>query len=239
MSDSIFCTQCGSRNPASARFCDQCGAQLVKPGATPAPAAQPLPVLAVGSYTCPQCGVPALPGEAFCDNCGAPLPALGSQTAPVPQSVYPPPQPVIPGPATSSAAPLLPGTPVAAPAPPAPQVAATSRPPQSTLAPARLQIQGSGAFVALPAAADAIVGRADPASSFYPDVDLTSYGALEHGVGRRHLRLLVEQGSLFVEDLDSTNGTALNGQRLAPRQRYALKPGDLLTIGRLSLRLSV
>jgi pSer/pThr/pTyr-binding forkhead associated (FHA) protein len=108
---------------------------------------------------------------------------------------------------------------------------------RATLSPARLQVEVTGAFVALPMSASALVGRADPASSFYPDVDLTPYGALENGVGRRHLRLALDAGRMVVEDLDSTNGTALNGQRLAPRQAYPISPGDTLTVGRLALRL--
>jgi pSer/pThr/pTyr-binding forkhead associated (FHA) protein len=97
-------------------------------------------------------------------------------------------------------------------------------------------VASSGAVLALPAASQAVVGRADPVSKFYPELDLTPYGALDQGVGRRHLRLFVLGASVMVEDLDSTNGTLVNGQKLTPRQPRQLTNGDALTIGRLETR---
>ncbi len=56
----------------------------------------------------------------------------------------------------------------------------------------------------------AIVGRADAVSKFYPDLDLTPHGALDNGVGRKHLRLFVQGGQIMAEDQDSTNRTIIN-----------------------------
>ena len=89
----------------------------------------------------------------------------------------------------------------------------------------------------LPQSNQALIGRADPMSNFTPDVDLGSYDALEQGVGRRHARLLVQNGQVVVEDLDSTNGTFVNGQRLQPRQPQPLRDGDQLQLGRLTLQV--
>jgi pSer/pThr/pTyr-binding forkhead associated (FHA) protein len=97
-------------------------------------------------------------------------------------------------------------------------------------------VAGGTAFN-LPAAAEALIGRADPVSNFMPQVDLGPYGALEHGVGRRHARLFVQQGQLMVEDLDSTNGSFLNNTKLAPRQAHPLRSGDELRLGTLKLRV--
>jgi pSer/pThr/pTyr-binding forkhead associated (FHA) protein len=48
-------------------------------------------------------------------------------------------------------------------------------------------------------------------------------------VSRRHCLLSYQDGVLLVEDLDSVNGTFLNGQRVTGRQ--AVRPGDELEIG--------
>ncbi|SLD26671.1 Uncharacterized conserved protein, contains FHA domain [Mycobacteroides abscessus subsp. massiliense] len=50
-------------------------------------------------------------------------------------------------------------------------------------------------------------------------------------VSRRHARVSVEAGSVFVEDLDSTNGTTVNGARIAPRLRTPVAVGDVLGFG--------
>src|SRR5512133_96211 len=48
-------------------------------------------------------------------------------------------------------------------------------------------------------------------------------------VSRRHARLLLQEGSYVLEDLGSTNGTFIRGQRLgAP---LVLRPGETITIG--------
>jgi FHA domain len=47
-------------------------------------------------------------------------------------------------------------------------------------------------------------------------------------VSRRHARLLFRDGSWFVHDLGSTNGTTVNGTRVG---RCRLEAGDELTIG--------
>ena len=57
-------------------------------------------------------------------------------------------------------------------------------------------------------------------------------------VSRRHARVWRDpDGTLFVEDLDSANGTRLNGEVLAPRVRRPLGAADRLGIGTTVLRL--
>ena len=45
-------------------------------------------------------------------------------------------------------------------------------------------------------------------------------------VSRRHAELWVENDSLYVRDLNSTNGTFVNGQSIAPDTKKDLKEGD-------------
>ena len=54
-------------------------------------------------------------------------------------------------------------------------------------------------------------------------------------VSRVHCRLTAGAAEIEVLDLDSTNGTFVNGERV-PRAR--LKPGDRLGVGRVELMVS-
>src|SRR5262245_17222406 len=71
-----------------------------------------------------------------------------------------------------------------------------------------------------------IIGRSDVSSSYRPDIDLVGCNALEKGVSRRHAALVRYQGLIHILDLNSVNGTFLNGERLQPDVPYALNPGD-------------
>jgi predicted component of type VI protein secretion system len=51
-------------------------------------------------------------------------------------------------------------------------------------------------------------------------------------VSRQHCRLLLQDGVVTVEDLDSVNGTFLNGKRL--KQAEVVRPGDRLELGPVS-----
>lgn len=50
-----------------------------------------------------------------------------------------------------------------------------------------------------------------------------------HKVSRQHARISGENGRYFIEDLGSSNGTLLNGQRV--EQKTSLQVGDRLTVG--------
>jgi pSer/pThr/pTyr-binding forkhead associated (FHA) protein len=54
-------------------------------------------------------------------------------------------------------------------------------------------------------------------------------------VSRRHCELHLDMGKLIVRDLGSSNGTFVNGKRVLGQQ--ALKPGDVLTVGGVTLKL--
>jgi pSer/pThr/pTyr-binding forkhead associated (FHA) protein len=62
--------------------------------------------------------------------------------------------------------------------------------------------------------------------------DNTVYLADER-VSRRHARIDLQQGTFVISDLDSANGTYVNGQRI---QRHRLNSGDEIRIGDTRLR---
>lgn len=78
-----------------------------------------------------------------------------------------------------------------------------------------------------------IIGRSDSNSSRQPDVDLTTHGGLEKGVSRVHASVERNEDVLTLIDLGSSNGTFLNGQRLAPDNPRVLRDGDEVRFGRL------
>lgn len=82
---------------------------------------------------------------------------------------------------------------------------------------------------------DLVVGRADPINGIYPDLDLAPYGAEQRGVSRQHARLNYADGELTITDLNSANGTQINGEKLNPNQPRPLKDGDELILGQLAV----
>ena len=50
-------------------------------------------------------------------------------------------------------------------------------------------------------------------------------------VSRRHCRLCLRGGEVFLTDLGSTNGTALNDEALPPNEEFALRSGDRIRAG--------
>jgi len=101
--------------------------------------------------------------------------------------------------------------------------------------PARLVVISSGAELPLPQQEEITVGREDPSSGIFPDIDLTPYGGEDGGVSRRHARLLHMNNDYFVEDLQSTNYTKVDGQRLPARVREKLEDGARLDFGRVAV----
>jgi hypothetical protein len=259
------CPACGAEVQPDEAFCADCGASLAQPPIPPEPVAEaepvaeeaaPEPVAEVEPVVEEVAPEPVAEAEPVVEEV-APEPV--AEAEPVVEEAAPPPpapEPVVeevppPPPAPEPAGPV--NCPVcgaeveegdlfcsncgaalaAVPAAPAPPVA----PPASVSAGPRLVVAASGAEIPLPAAEEILIGREDPVSGVYPDVDMTPHGGEDGGVSRKHARLFVEGGKYFVEDLDSTNFTFVNKQKLAPKTRHPLEDGDELRCGRVALVL--
>jgi pSer/pThr/pTyr-binding forkhead associated (FHA) protein len=70
-------------------------------------------------------------------------------------------------------------------------------------------------------------------------LDLSTYSGHRFGVSRQHAVLHVQQNTLMIRDLDSSNGTYLNSYRLAAGVDTPLKEGDTLELGKLPLRVTL
>jgi len=56
-------------------------------------------------------------------------------------------------------------------------------------------------------------------------------------VSRRHCEIHRQEGRAWITDLGSANGTLLNGRPLAPQVAAPLEPGDVLTLGLVTIRV--
>jgi len=94
-----------------------------------------------------------------------------------------------------------------------------------------------GSKLEIPAKEEVVVGREDPISEVFPDVDLTNLGGMDNGVSRKHAVIHRMGGDYTVEDLGSTNGTYINKKKIQPHAPQAIKAGDEIRFGKLSLKL--
>jgi hypothetical protein len=82
-----------------------------------------------------------------------------------------------------------------------------------------------------------VLGRANELTS-EPILDLTPYEGFAMGVSRRHAQIRAAGDKYVIIDLNSSNGTWLNGQRLVPTKPYDLRSGSVIQLGRLKLIVS-
>jgi serine/threonine-protein kinase len=88
-----------------------------------------------------------------------------------------------------------------------------------------------------------LLGRRDPMSNIFPEVDLSKYDP-QTKISRRHARIWRENEMFMLEDLGSSNGTILTKQtnesnRLLPRQPHVLTNGDKIRVGDTTLRFTL
>jgi hypothetical protein len=216
------CPVCGGSVTAGEPFCNACGAALgqavpTQPPPAVAPGSAAPGMIPTGTSTCSNCGAQLEPGSIFCDMCGA---QVGAASPPAPSTgAQPGYQPSPPGAQPGYAPPVS--------QPVYPAVAAVQ---------GRLVVQGTNAVLSFPPGkAEILVGREDPVSGVFPEVDLTDHGGDEAGVSRQHARIFIQGTQVFIEDLNSTNYTYVNQQRVMPGQPQPLNSGDEVRFGRMKL----
>ncbi len=166
-----------------------------------------------GGILCPSCGNKNLLGTLFCVECGTYLPSGGPlRTEP------------------------LPGKDGAEHSRPDARLDDDARQKAFSI---ELEILKSHRKITFPAEAEILFGRLDAAHGVFPEVDLTVEGGLESGVSRRHARIYAQQGVFHLEDLDSTNGTFHNEERLTPYVPSELHDGDVLMLGTMKIRIRI
>lgn len=97
----------------------------------------------------------------------------------------------------------------------------------------KLVVQADSAEFDLGGKSEVLIGREDPVSNIYPDIDLTPHGGEEGGVSRLHAKVFVNGSQYLIEDQNSTNFTFVNKQKLAPKTPTPIKGGDEIRLGRV------
>jgi hypothetical protein len=258
--DPDYCSICGAKIAGNA------ASSLQAPPLSAAPIGG---APAGGSQNCPDCGTPRRSSAKFCEVCrynfetgaagaGAPPPV----TAPPPSAPLPDPYPAaalpLSAPVLTSPPPIeapvnaFPGVPapVAVAAPPAD--IAMPLPDAGSLVKWEVQVQVDPSLYIEPDPAvpcpvgeperlfpidfaENLLGRRSDRKDIHPEIPLE-----DPGVSRRHAKLLKQpDGSLFLLDVGSSNGTYLNDVEVKPGVRTPLQPNDQITLGcwtRLTLR---
>lgn len=206
---------------------------------------------------CPRCDYVSLPGSSFCEKCGtslkAPSPRRSSAgpsrdarvaPAPAPRPVPAPAPAPAPAPRPASGPPPTPAPPPPAARPippipaPAPRAAAAAPAPPPPPDPAEeLKRRAYAALEAVEGGRifyidkDVVqVGRTSPADGILPEVDLSDFTA-SGTVSRRHARLVHAGEEIVLEDLGSSNGTFINGERLLHGVQKPIGENDELRFG--------
>lgn len=85
---------------------------------------------------------------------------------------------------------------------------------------------------------DFLIGRFDESQATQPNIDLAPLGGYEAGVSRAHARIQVSK-EVRITDLGSINGTRINDVKIVPHKSYVLSHGDILTFGKLKMRIDI
>src|SRR5262249_20147606 len=174
------------------------------------------PWMATVKITCPKCGFENPFGSLVCGKCDTPLIKLESPDGPNTTLT------------TTFTIPETSGPSIPQPVKDVPALSANS---------IAFYIQGTFKPLILEIKQQAILGRANSDGTIQPQIDLTPYGAYEKGISRRHAVIRRTPTGLVIEDLGSSNGTSLNGQRLQPFVPAPLKPNDHVKLGGLEMML--
>jgi FHA domain-containing protein len=209
---------------------------------------------------CTECGYENTDGLDYCDGCGARLNPAASAGAPAAGAAASSAEPAQEAPKAENApAPAGPAGEAAAP-PEAPTAeikaeaaAAAAEAPAQAAAPAAAPAPGVAAFKAKLVIVrggrkghefpledgNNLVGRWDPETGAFPEVDLDADDP-EAKISRKHALIRIDGGKITLEDIGSLNGTYVNRQpRLQPGNPAELKSGDEIIIGKTFLKLVI
>jgi hypothetical protein len=214
----IKCSECGYENMDGLDYCDGCGAKLAAAAGSSA-AAAPAPAPATET-TPPEPTAESIDGKATPSLAADAKPDGETPTTEVPKSDAP----------TGEI------KPEAAPASAPSTAAAAGAPFKAKLS----VVRGGRKGQEFPLEdGNNLVGRWDPETGSFPEVDLDADDP-EAKISRKHALIRIDAGKITIEDIGSLNGTYVNRQpRLSPGSPAEIKSGDEVIIGKTFLKLVV
>ncbi|MEM7052114.1 MAG: cyclic nucleotide-binding domain-containing protein [Acidobacteriota bacterium] len=97
----------------------------------------------------------------------------------------------------------------------------------------------SGMEFPLAAGAETMIGRKDPVTGIFPDVDLAPIDT-QRSISRRHAKIYRRNDKLYLsEEIGTMNGTFVNQTRLVKGVPAEIKAGDEVRCGVINLQLEV
>lgn len=82
------------------------------------------------------------------------------------------------------------------------------------------------------------IGRNDPKSGNFVEIDLSSLATDPKAISRRHAQIKQEGDRFYLTDIGSTNGTKLNGVRIPTNEWKPVWDGDIIEFGRNAVQLT-
>lgn len=97
----------------------------------------------------------------------------------------------------------------------------------------------NGHYYSVPLQQSVLIGRADPKLELHPDIDLGDEEASVTAVSRRHVQLTLNRQQFLVEDLGSSFGTQINGEKIFSGVKVPIYPGQHLWLGGYTIAFDV
>jgi hypothetical protein len=215
-SEADFCSECGARIGGASAVASSVGSAVVGVASAVGPDPAAVPTAVDG---CPECHTPRpTPDGRFCEVCRydflkqtAGAPPVATPVAPVASAPPAEPPQDVPTPNGVTWDVVIAVDP-SLDTDPDPELTAPDDPER------RIPLDR----------AENLIGRRDAKQSIVPDVRPN-----DPSVSRRHAKLLINaDGTMAILDLDSANGTFVNGEQILGGVPRTLTTGDVVTIGR-------
>jgi pSer/pThr/pTyr-binding forkhead associated (FHA) protein len=91
--------------------------------------------------------------------------------------------------------------------------------------------------VVVPPGKEVLLGRSHASNQVQPEVDLTLYGATSSGTSRVHAAIGHDEHGWWLKDLNSSNGTWVDGERLAPHVPRRLHATSQVFLAKLEIQV--